>query len=59
MAWAGHEIVSDYVDDMWDFFQRPGPDEAELQPMTGVTLGNNKLRGGALWAEEKGINGRR
>lgn len=58
LAWGGHEIVSDYTGDMFDFFARPGPDDVELNPLGGITMGT-KMRGGALWAEEKGISGRR
>ncbi len=58
VAWGGHEIVSDYTDDMFAFWERPGPDEAELMPVGGISA-NGKLRGGALWKEDKGLSGRR
>ncbi|BDA47549.1 hypothetical protein COCOBI_10-3970 [Coccomyxa sp. Obi] len=58
VAWAGHEIVSDYADDMFAFWERPGPDEAELMPVGGISA-RAKLRGGALWNEDKGLSGRR
>jgi hypothetical protein len=58
LAWGGHEIVSDYTDDMFSFFERPGPDEAELMPIGGISA-SSKIRGGASWAEDKGISGRR
>jgi hypothetical protein len=58
VAWAGHEIVSDYMDDMFAFFEWPGPDEVELQPMGGITVGKS-MRGGALWTKQAGLAGRK
>lgn len=59
VAWAGHEIVSDHMDEMFGFFEVPGPDDVELQPM-GVSIPKTpSLRGGALWTEGRGITGRR
>ena len=47
VAWAGHEIVSSYMDDMFAFFERPAPEDYELQPMSGLTLPKAQLRAGA------------
>lgn len=58
LAWAGHEIVSDYADDMFAFWERPGPDEAELMPIGGIGA-SSKMRGGGSWTEDKGLTGRR
>ena len=54
VAWAGHEIVSGYMDDMFAFFKRPAPEDYELQPMSGLTMPKAQLRAGsppfmALW----------
>ena len=57
VAWAGHEAVSDYMEEMFEFFARPGPDEAQLQPMTGVTLPKS-MRGASTWREHRGRTGR-
>jgi hypothetical protein len=56
VAWAGHEIVSDYMDEMFEFFARPGPDGAELQPMQGLALPKS-MRGASTWREDRGITG--
>ena len=57
VAWAGHEVISDYIDEMFDFFGRPGPDQALLQPMTGMNMPKS-MRGVATWREDRGLAGR-
>lgn len=57
VAWAGHEVVSDYMDEMFDFLARPGPDGAELQPMQGLALPKS-MRGASAWREDRAITGR-
>lgn len=59
VAWAGHEIVSDYMDAAFAFWERPAPDDVELQPMAGLAMPKQQLRGGALWTEQRGITGRK
>ena len=57
VAWAGHEVVSEYMDEMFEFFARPGPEGAELQPMQGLALPKS-MRGASAWREDRGITGR-
>lgn len=56
VAWAGHEVVSDYMGEMFEFFARPGPDEAQLQPMMGVTMPKS-MRGAGTWRDDRGLAG--